>query len=125
MNEELAGFCRADSAHFSMLASGHMPDAASAARELEYAGRELGAVGGVVACNIEGTNLGEMPLDEYWAAASELDVPIFLHPTQPMPTPRSKKYALNQVVQYTFDTTLAMGSLVWSGALDRFPKLKL
>jgi aminocarboxymuconate-semialdehyde decarboxylase len=125
MNEELAGFCRADSAHFSMLASGHMPDAASAARELEYAVRELGAVGGVVACNIEGTNLGEMPLDEYWAAASELDVPVFLHPTQPMPTARSRKYALNQVVQYTFDTTLAMGSLVWSGALDRFPKLKL
>jgi aminocarboxymuconate-semialdehyde decarboxylase len=125
MNEELAAFCHADSKHFSMLASGHMPDAAGAARELQHAVRELGAVGGVVACNVDGVNLGELPLDEYWAAACELDVPIFLHPTQPMPTPRSRRFALNQVVQYTFDTTLAVGSLVWSGVLDRFPRLRL
>jgi aminocarboxymuconate-semialdehyde decarboxylase len=125
MNEELSRFCRAQPASFSMLASGHMPDAASAARELEYAVRELGAVGAVVACNVEGVNLGELPLDEYWAAACELDVPVFLHPTQPMPTARSAKFALNQVVQYTFDTTLAVGSLIWSGALDRFPGLRL
>jgi aminocarboxymuconate-semialdehyde decarboxylase len=70
-------------------------------------------------------NPGELPLDEYWAAASELGVPVFLHPTQPAPTPRTRKFALNQVVQYTFDTTLAVGSLIWSGVLDRFPKLQL
>ena len=29
------------------------------------------------------------------------------------------------MVQYTFDTTLAVGSLIWSGVLDRFPKLNL
>lgn len=125
MNEELAAFCQADTRHFSMLASGHMTDGAGAARELQHAVRELGAVGGVVACNVDGVNLGELPLDEYWAAACELDVPVFLHPTQPMPTPRGRKFALNQVVQYTFDTTLAVGSLVWSGVLDRFPKLRL
>jgi aminocarboxymuconate-semialdehyde decarboxylase len=125
MNESLAGLCHKHPAHFSMLASGHMPDAASAARELEHSVRQLGAVGGVAACNVDGVNLGELPLDEYWAAASELDVPVFLHPTQPAPTPRSRHFALNQVVQYTFDTTLAVGSLIWSGVLDRFPKLNL
>jgi aminocarboxymuconate-semialdehyde decarboxylase len=125
MNESLAGFCHDHPAHFSMLASGHMPDASSAARELEYAVKNLGAVGGVAACNVDGVNLGELPLDEYWATACELGVPVFLHPTQPAPTPRSKHFALNQVVQYTFDTTLAVGSLIWSGVLDRFPKLNL
>ena len=125
MNEHLSATCHAHPESFSMLASGHMPDAASAAGELEFAVRQLGAVGGVVACNINGINLGEAALDEYWAAASELDVPIFLHPTQPVPTPRTQKFALNQVVQYTFDTTLAIGSLIWSGVLDRFPDLKL
>lgn len=125
MNESLAGFCHEHPERFSMLASGHMPDASSAARELEHAVKQLGAVGGVVACNIDGVNPGELPLDEYWAAASELGVPVFLHPTQPVPTPRSKAFALNQVVQYTFDTTLAVGSLIWSGVLDRFPKLDL
>ncbi len=125
MNESLAGLCHDQSAHFSMLASGNLRDAAAAARELEYAVKQLGAVGAVAACNVEGVNLGELPLDEYWAAAVELDVPVFLHPAQPVPTSRSKRYALNQVAQYTFDTTLAVGSLIWSGVLDRFPTLNL
>jgi aminocarboxymuconate-semialdehyde decarboxylase len=125
MNESLAALCHSEPAHFSMLASGHLPDPAAAARELEYAVKQLGAVGAVAACNIEGVNLGELPLDEYWAAAVELDVPVFLHPAQPVPTPRTRRFALNQVAQYTFDTTLAVGSLIWSGVLDRFPTLRL
>jgi aminocarboxymuconate-semialdehyde decarboxylase len=109
---------------FSWLASGPLPDAARAARELER-GVKHGAVGAVVATNVEGTNLGELPLDEYWAAAVALDVPVFLHPAQPGPAPRAGKFALNQIAQYTFDTTLCVGSLISSGVLDRFPKLRL
>jgi len=125
LNEELAAFCQRHPARFSMLASGHLPDPGRAARELDHAVRQLGAVGAVAATNVEGVNLGELPLDEYWAAAVELGVPVFLHPAQPDPTPRTRRFALNQVVQYTFDTTLAVGSLLSSGVLDRFPRLTL
>ncbi len=125
MNESLAALCHGEPANFSMLASGHLPDAAAAARELHYAVKELGALGGIASCNVEGTNLGELALDEYWAAAVELGVPVFLHPAQPLPAARTKAFALNQVAQYTFDTTLAVGSLIWSGVLDRFPTLTL
>jgi aminocarboxymuconate-semialdehyde decarboxylase len=125
LNESLSTFCQRYPDRFSMLASGPLPDAARAARELEHAVKVLGAVGGVVAANVEGTNLGELSLDEYWAAAVELGVPVFLHPTQPNPTPRTKRFSLNQIVQYTFDTTLTVGSLISSGVLDRFPALTL
>jgi aminocarboxymuconate-semialdehyde decarboxylase len=125
LNETLAAFTSRHPAHFSLLASGYLPDATRAARELEYAMKQLGAVGAVAATNVEGVNLGELSLDEYWAAAVELGAPIFLHPTQANPTPRTKRFALNTVVQYTFDTTLAVGSLVSSGVLDRFPALTL
>lgn len=125
LNESLAELCHRHPDHFSMLASAPLPDAARAARELEYAVRHLGAVGAVTATHVVGTNLGELPLDEYWAAAVELGVPVFLHPTQPTPTPRTRRFALNTVVQYTFDTTLAVGSLIESGVLDRFPALTL
>ena len=124
LNDLLAEFCSCRPESFSWLASGALPDAASAARELER-GVKAGAVGGVLATNVEGTNLGELPLDEYWAAAVALDVPVFLHPAQPAPLPRTGKFALNQIVQYTFDTTLCVGSLISSGVLDRFPKLRL
>jgi aminocarboxymuconate-semialdehyde decarboxylase len=124
LNDLLSEFCSSQPKSFSWLASGAMPDAARAARELER-GVKAGAVGGVAATNVEGVNLGELPLDEYWAAAVALDVPVFLHPAQPAPLPRTGKFALNQIVQYTFDTTLCAGSLISSGVLDRFPKLRL
>ena len=39
--------------------------------------------------------------------------------------PRTAKFGLTQSVQYTFDTTLGVGSLIFSGVLDRFPTLTL
>ena len=125
LNESLAEFAHAYRDHFSILASGYLADAARAARELDYAVKQLGAVGAVAATNVEGTNLGELPLDEYWAAAVALRVPVFLHPVQPTPTPRTRRFAMNQVVQYTVDTTLCVGSLIGAGVLDRFPGLNL
>ena len=83
-----------------------------------------GAVG-VIAANVDGSNLGEAPLDEFWAAAVDLAVPIFIHPTQPTPLLRTRNYGLNQIVQYTYDTTASVGSLIFSGVLDRFPALTL
>lgn len=125
LNESLAGFAQRHGSHFSILASGYLPDPARAARELEFAVKQLGAVGAVAATNVEGTNLGELPLDEYWAAAVELRVPVFLHPVQPGPTPRTRRFALNTIAQYTMDTTLCVGSLIGAGVLDRFPALDL
>ena len=125
LNDSMAAFAGRHPDRFSFLASVYLPDAAHAARELERAIRELGAVGAILSTNVEGTNLGELPLDELWAAAVALNAPLFLHPTQPVPAPRGRKFALNTIVQYTFDTTLAVGSLIGAGVLDRFPGLRL
>jgi aminocarboxymuconate-semialdehyde decarboxylase len=125
LNESLAAFARQHARHFAVLVSGPLRDAARAARELQFGVQQLGAVGAVAATNVEGTNLGELPLDEYWAAAVELGVPVFLHPVQPAPTPRTRRFGLNTIVQYTMDTTLAVGSLIGAGVLDRFPALTL
>jgi aminocarboxymuconate-semialdehyde decarboxylase len=124
LNDALSDLSSSREKSFSWLASGALQDASRAAKELDRA-VAAGAVGGVAATNVEGTNLGERPLDEYWAAAASLDVPVFLHPAQPVPAPRAAKFALNQIAQYTFDTTLCLGSLISSGVLDRFPKLRL
>ena len=59
----------------------------------------------------------------FWARAVALDVPILIHPVMSTPAPRAAKFALAQIAQYTFDTTLGVGSLMFSGVLDRFPAL--
>ena len=90
MNDALGSWCEQHADRFSWLASGALPDAAAAARELERAVKEAGAIGGVVSANIEGKNLGEFDLDEYWAAACALEVPVFIHPMGAEPTSRTK-----------------------------------
>ena len=125
LNEHLSELCRRHPEQFAVFASLPLPDAAAAAREAEFAMKELGAAGLVIASNVEGVNLGELPLDELWHAAVTLEAPIFIHPVQAMPTPRTAKFALTQVAQYTFDTTLCVGSLIFSGVLDRFPDLRV
>jgi len=125
LNESLCETAHRHSQRLSALASVPLQDAERAARELEYGVRQCGAVGGVIAASLDGTNLGEAPLDHFWAAAVELDVPLFIHPTQPTPAPRTRRYDLNVTVQYIYDTTVTVGSLVLSGVLDRFPTLQL
>lgn len=125
LNQHLAGLCSAYPQRFSTLASVPLPYTEEAAAELEYAVKELGAVGAVVAANVEGKNLGECDLDAFWQAATDLDVGVFIHPVQAQPHPRSAKYGLSQIAQYTVDTTLCVGSLIGAGVLDRFPTLRL
>src|SRR5262249_42674549 len=48
-----------------------------------------------------------------------------IHPVLVGPAPRAAKFGLAQIAHYTFDTTLGVGSLLMSGVLDRFPRLKL
>jgi aminocarboxymuconate-semialdehyde decarboxylase len=125
LNDSLCEVVQKHAQRLSALASVPLQDAHRAARELEYGIRQCGAVGGVIAASVDGTNLGEAPLDEFWAVVTELDVPLFIHPTQPVPAPRTRHFGMQQVIQYVYDTTTTVGSLIFSGVLDRFPTLTL
>jgi aminocarboxymuconate-semialdehyde decarboxylase len=124
LNDTLAAWCRENAARFGFVASVPLPGADAAATELARAA-EIGAVGVMVPANVEGVNLGELKLDPFWAKAEELRLPVIMHPVMTTPAPRATKFALAQSVHYTFDTTLGVGSLLFSGVLDRFPRLNL
>lgn len=124
LNDCLARLCEARPERFSWMGSGPLQDAALAARELERT-MKAGAVGTMVAAHVNGRNLGDCDLDEFWAACVELGAPVFIHPVQPVAPARAERYALNQIVAYTNDTTLTVGSLISAGVLDRFPELEL
>ena len=124
LNDTLAGWCNENATRMSFVASVPLPNADDAATELKRAA-SLGAVAAMVSANIEGRNIGELPLDPLWARASQLQMPVMIHPMASSPMPRAAKFGLTQSVQYTFDTTLGVGSLIFSGLLDRFPALTL
>lgn len=124
LNDCLARLCDRNADRFSWMGSGPLQDAALAARELERT-MQAGAIGTMIAAHVNGRNLGDCDLDEFWAACVELNAPVFIHPVQPVAPPRAERYALNQIVAYTNDTTLTVGSMISTGVLDRFPALQL
>ena len=124
LNDTLAEWCAGNAKRFSWISSVPLIDAEAAATELERSAG-IGAIGIIISSNIENVNLGEIALDPFWRKAESLGLPILIHPVMSVPTPRVGKFALAQVAQYTFDTTLGIGSLLMSGVMDRFPKLKL
>ena len=124
LNDSLARLCAANAGHFSWLASGPLQDAALAAGELERC-MKAGAVGTIVAAHVDGQNLGECDLDEFWAACVALSAPVFIHPAQPVAPARAKRFALNQICAYTYDTTLTVGSMISAGVMDRHPGLQI
>lgn len=94
-----------------------------AVEELRRCVYELDTRGVEIGTNINSRNLDEPELDPFWAAAQEMDVPVFIHPYRPAGADRMKKYFLANLVGNPTDTTLAAASLIFGGVLDRFPKL--
>jgi aminocarboxymuconate-semialdehyde decarboxylase len=122
LNETLAEWCADHASRFSFVASVPLLHPEDAVSELDRAAA-ADAVAVMISANVEGRNIGELMLDPFWARAEQLRLPVILHPVLTGPAPRAAKFGLTQSVQYTFDTTLGIGSLLFSGVLDRFPKL--
>jgi len=124
LNDTLAEWCADNAKRFSWISSVPLVDPEAAAEELGRS-TDMGAIGVIISSNIENTNLGELKLDPFWRKAEALGTPVLIHPVLVGPSPRVAKFALAQIAQYTFDTTLGVGSLLMSGVLDRFPALRL
>lgn len=98
----------------------------NAAKELERAVKDLGLKGWKTH-----SNYGDSYIDEkqYWpilAKAEELDVPIYLHPTVPL-IPQLRTYGIalaGAPFGFGMETAMTMIRIIYSGAMDAFPKLK-
>ena len=116
---------REDKARFGAWAFLPMQDPAAAAAELRRCVRDLGFVGGHVASNVRGVYLHSDQFRPVFEAATELDVPLFVHPADPAGKDRTREYELTVVAGYLFDNTINILNIVCSGFLDRWPRLKL
>jgi aminocarboxymuconate-semialdehyde decarboxylase len=102
-----------------------LQDPAAAAAELRRCVRDLGFVGGHVASNVRGSYLHSDQFRPVFEAATELDAPLFVHPADPAGKDRTTQFELTVVAGYLFDSTINILSIVCSGFLDRWPRLKL
>lgn len=99
--------------------------------ELERAVKELKLVGGVIGAGPGLKPLDHPDYDKLFAKASELDVPIWIHPARSSSLPdylneeTGSKYQYFQAFGWLSDSTLAMHRIVFSGVFDRYPNLRI
>jgi aminocarboxymuconate-semialdehyde decarboxylase len=97
-----------------------------AAEQLADAVGELGMVGVQISSHAGASDLSSRDLESFWTAAEEHDALIFLHPLGcPQLTDRLAPSYLNNIIGQPLETTIALSHLIFTGVLDRHPKLRI
>jgi predicted TIM-barrel fold metal-dependent hydrolase len=108
---------------FGLFATLTLPDVDGAIAEAHYAFDHLQADGVVLLANVGGRYLGDPAFDRLFAMLDEREAVVFVHPSD-LPGPAidgAPPYAAD----FLLDTTRAAITLVTSGTLTRYPKLRI
>jgi aminocarboxymuconate-semialdehyde decarboxylase len=124
-NDDFAEICGKHPDRFSALAALPLQSPVEAADELERAVKELGLSGGTLMTNANGKPLDSPELMPVYEKAVKLDVPLFIHPTSPMNSVAMDEYRLVPIIGFGVDTSVSVLRMVFSGLLERLPRLKL
>ena len=108
---------------FAAWALAPLQDPGRAAREAERAVGRLGLAGLYIGSNVNGRGLDSTELYPLYEAAEHLDAPILVHPWEPPGAGRLHDFHLAALAGFLFDTTIQAVRLIFSGTLDRFPRL--
>ena len=96
-----------------------------AIQEMERCVKVLGMPGIEIGSNINTKNLGDPYFEPFWAAAEALDCCLFIHPWEMMGEQDMTQYWLPWLVGMPAETSRAICSLIFSGVLERYPKLRI
>lgn len=129
MNDELAEVVAAQPNRFRGVALLPTVDAETMVAELDRAVKQLGFVGAYVAVGPTAKRMDHPDFDALYKAIIDLDVTLWLHPSQP-PLPEyadenASKYYEWINIGWPHDTTSAMHRIVFSGVFDRYPGIRI
>jgi aminocarboxymuconate-semialdehyde decarboxylase len=125
VNNAMAEATRAHPDRFAALATLPLQDPEAAVTEVERAISELHCRGIYLGTNVRGKELTDPSFLPVFERISALRVPIFLHPLNVIGSQRLTSYYLHNLLGNPFDTAVAAANLIFSGLLDRFPKLDI
>ena len=127
-NDQVADAVKQYPTRFAGLAAVAPHDPPAAAREMDRAVRQLGLKGVIINSHTRGEFLDDPKFWEIFAAAEALNVPIYIHPQAPPPAmigPYVERGLEGALWGFGAETGLHALAIIRSGALDRFPKLRL
>ncbi len=124
INDAFAKVVRQKKGRFTALATLPLNDPAASVKELERAMKELGMPGAMVFSNVNHVALADEAFAPLWKKADELGAVIYIHPTDPAGVEAMLDYWLMPLVGFLMDTTLAAARLVFSGVVERHPRIR-
>ncbi|MGH7598720.1 MAG: amidohydrolase family protein, partial [bacterium] len=124
VNEALAKIKEERRDRFTALATLPLNNPEASAKEFERATAELGFKGVMLFSNVNGIALSDERFWPLYERANELSAVFYIHPIHPVGVEAMLDYWLMPLLGFTFDTTLAAAKLVFSGVVERFPKIK-
>lgn len=124
LNDDIAALCEKYPRHYVGLGTLPMQDSDLAIQELERC-KKIGLKGIQIGSNIEDKNLSEDRFFPIFEACERLDMCIMIHPWNMMGKKHMEKYWLPWLVGMPAETSRAACSLIFSGVLERLPKLRV
>jgi aminocarboxymuconate-semialdehyde decarboxylase len=124
VNDEFNEAVAARGRRFSALATLPLNDPAASVKELERAMSQLGMPGAMIFSNINGVALSDKRFWPMYEVANERGAVLYIHPEHPVGVESMLDYWLMPLCGFLFDTTLAAASLVFSGVVERYPRIR-
>jgi aminocarboxymuconate-semialdehyde decarboxylase len=128
-DEKLAEWCNAHADRYVALSSVALQFPDLAADQLEYAVKKLGARGAAIGGHVLGEDISLPKYDPFWAKAQELGVMVFMHPQGAENVIKQDALKgrgdLGNIIGNPLETTIFLTRMMFNGAFDRFPNLKI
>jgi aminocarboxymuconate-semialdehyde decarboxylase len=128
-NEGLAKWVSANPDRFVALASVALQHPDLAAEQLDDAVRRLHMRGVSIGGHVNGEDLSLPKYDPFWAKAAELGAVVFMHPGGATNIVREGaldgRGDLGNIIGNPLETTYFLSRLIFDGALDKFPGLRV
>lgn len=123
VNDTVAELCRANP-RFIGFGTVPMQDVPLAIKECERL-VTLGLPGIEIGSNINGVALDAPLFLPFFEAIEHMGLAVLIHPNNVLGKSRMPDYHLKNLIGFPSDTTLAAAKLIFSGVMERFPRLRI
>jgi aminocarboxymuconate-semialdehyde decarboxylase len=125
VNDEIAAIVADNPTRFAGFGALPMQSTSDAVVELERVMATPGMVGVSVGTHVGGSNWDEPHLLPVLQAAEQTGAVVFVHPAASRLKEALPRYHMRNYIANPTETTIAIGSIIFGGVLDRLPDLRL
>ena len=124
LNDELDDLAGATGGRLAFFANLPLPDIDASLAELDRVLPRRRALGVMLCTTVDRRTLDDPFLAPLWEELSRRRAVVFVHPTTACCTEGLGDFALSLALDFLAETTNAVGRLLYSGTLERYPRIR-